>query len=511
MRAMMKTLLLGLLLSGSMAAYGQRFEEIRDLNPWNEGFNRAGLRSDANTTFSYAEVWGGLERGAMSDHSCSPESYTAGVKTESIRHFGKISYMGRFAYDYLDGQEMSGSMMLRPGYWPVDIYEYTPGRKVREHYAFAGGLSADLGSEWRGGLWVDFTAANYAKRKDLRHKNTALDLEAAPSVQWHRGIWSVGLAYLYEKHSERVEAEEIGSTPDSYLAFFDKGLYYGVEALWTSNELHLNESGISAFPIQKQLHGASLQLQYGSMLIGPGELFAEAEYHHTKGDSGEKGTTWHLFEGDELTGRLRWQRVTAGGSLHRLRGEITWEQLFNRETILSTETAGGITTSTIYGSVPIFESRQLRSDLSYTWQRAGDRIEVGAEYLLQRKQSSLLYPLLRSQSMRQWRVRTEGRWGLGGVDLSAGLFGSWGRQVTHESCEGELLPESPYPTQQLTYLNWQNEFLTATRLGALAGVRVTLYRELYIDLTARYEHGFRLQYLPQPNRVEAILSLGYRW
>ena len=46
---------------------------------------------------------------------------------------------------------------------------------------FTGGMSAVLGNRWTGGLRVEFEARNYAKRKDLRHKNTRLDFEFSPS------------------------------------------------------------------------------------------------------------------------------------------------------------------------------------------------------------------------------------------------------------------------------------------------------------------------------------------
>ena len=60
---------------------------------------------------------------------------------------------------------MCGSMFTEPGYYPVDILEFTPGRKVREDYTFTGGVSAVLGNRWTGGLRVEFEARNYAKRK----------------------------------------------------------------------------------------------------------------------------------------------------------------------------------------------------------------------------------------------------------------------------------------------------------------------------------------------------------
>lgn len=499
----LKHIIVGLLVMGCSVAQGQSFEQQANRNPWNGGINRAGLRSDS-LSLSYAEVWGEMARGGMTNHSEASESYAAGVRTESIRHFEKLSFAGGFGFDYFDGREMWGSMSMRPGYWPVDIYEYTPGRKIREYYSFEGGLSADLSEAWRAGLWAEFAAGNYAKRKDLRHKNTSLDLSVAPSVQWHHKGWALGAAYLYEKHSERIEAEEIGSTPDSYLAFLDKGLFYGVESLWTSNEIHLDESGISAFPIKKQLHGAALDLQAG-------EWYGEVRYRHTTGDSGEKGSIWHQFAGDDIKGRIRWQHTSRRGDLHRVEGTILWEGLQNQETILQTKTEGGVTIATLYGSRPIYEKRGIRSSLSYTWQRGASFVEVGVEHLLQREGSSLLYPMLYHHTLHHDGLWVEGCWALKRVELSAALRGDWGNLSEVELRSGEQLPTTAYPKRQQELYDWQSEYMTALRMGARIGLRVWMGKGFYADLTARYAHGFGLQYIPQPNRVELRLAAGYRW
>lgn len=483
---------------------GQRFEEVMARNGWNESQNRAGLRGDT-LQYSYAEVWGGLQRGGYTNHSSSDESYTLGVKTESVRHFGRISYTGSFSYDHLTGRRMSGSMFTTPGLWPVDFYEYTPGTKIRERYAFDGALSADLGANWRVGLDVDFMAGNYAKRKDLRHKNTSLDLAVTPALQWRHDKWAIGANYRFEKHSERLEAEEIGSTPDSYRVFLNKGLYYGIETLWTSGDLHLDDSGVSAFPIRKTLHGAALQLQYD-------DLFAELGYRHQAGETGEKGSRWHEFDGDHLTGLLRWQHKGARGGLHIVRGSIDWRELQNSEVILSTSTTGGVTIATAYGTVPIAQERALKSEIAWEWLQAkGSHLEAGARYALTREQSSLLYPLLRGRSLRQWELFAEGRWALRRVELTLGIEYGWGSSAEWESMVGEQLPVSPYPARQTELYNWENEYLTAPRLGALAALRVHFGRGFYGDLTARYSHGFGLEFIPQPNRIEALLSLGYSW
>ena len=67
-----------------------------------------------------------------------------------------------------------------------------------------------------------------------------------------------------------------------------------------------------------------------------------------------------------------------------------------------------------------------------------------------------------------------------------------------------------YPGQLTAYYDYENEYLTAKRLGAALGLRRNIKR-FYIDVFARYEHGFGLEYVAQPNRVAATLSVGYNF
>ena len=496
-------LLLALAATAGSPLRAQRYDVLWRSNPWNGGPLRAGLRSDT-LSLSYAELYAAKQNGGMTDHSVSDDSFSAGVRTESVRHFRKISFAGKFAYDYADGNNQCGSMMLRPGFWPVGIYEFTPGRKIRETYAFTGGLSVDLSEQWRGALEVDFAAANYAKRKDLRHKNTALDLEAVPSVQWHHGKWSAAAAYLFAKNTERVEAEEVGSTPLSYDAFFDKGLFYGVQSLWTGNGIHLTDTGINALPLKEMTHGAALGIQYGT-------LFAEAVYRHRSGESGEKGSVWHQFAGNGLQLRLE-ARFDRGDDSHWLRFRFGREVRQNRETVTVYETTGGVVNASTYGSVPVWAARQIATRLAYEWRRGASGVRAGADYALVRQQSSLLYPELREQALRHWVLWTEGVWAVGRVELTAALSGRWGTHAESARSESsEMVPDSAYPERLGEYAEWHDEYLTATRLGARLGLRVRIVKGFYADASARYEHGFRLCRVPQPNRIEAVLALGYQW
>ena len=67
-----------------------------------------------------------------------------------------------------------------------------------------------------------------------------------------------------------------------------------------------------------------------------------------------------------------------------------------------------------------------------------------------------------------------------------------------------------YPGQLTGYYNYETEYLTAKRLGTGLGVRRNIER-FYVELYARYEHGFDLQYVAQPNRVRATVSVGYNF
>ena len=72
------------------------------------------------------------------------------------------------------------------------------------------------------------------------------------------------------------------------------------------------------------------------------------------------------------------------------------------------------------------------------------------------------------------------------------------------------LQPGEYPGQLTGYYNYETEYLTAKRLGTGLGVRRNIER-FYVELYARYEHGFDLQYVAQPNRVRATVSVGYNF
>lgn len=347
----MRRILTILMLAAVSAATAQeRFDYIFRRNPWNGGPNAAGIRQDSLSR-SYAEIYFTKENGGLTGHSASDDSWNAGAKTESVRHLKKVSFSGGFGYDYFDGRNMCGSMFTEPGYYPVDILEFTPGRKVREDYTFTGGMSAVLGNRWTGGLRVEFEARNYAKRKDLRHKNTRLDFEFSPGIMYHAGRFAAGAVYIVGTNSEKVDAEGVGPGADLYEAFFDRGLLYGSLEKWGSTDIHLSTNGVSGFPVRENTQGAGVQLQYGP-------FYADVAYRNRQGETGESRIIWHLFETHQVTANAA---LSLGTALRRhfVRVNLDWQTLRTDENIITTETINGVQTITIHGSTPTFGRKGL--------------------------------------------------------------------------------------------------------------------------------------------------------
>lgn len=500
---MKRILLIGMMAACTLPAAAQRFDYVERRNPWNASPNAAGIRLDTLSR-SYAEIFFVKENGGFTNYSSSNDSWTAGARTESIRHFDKVSFAGRFEYDYFDGRNMCGSMFVTPGYYPVDILEFTPGRKIMENYAFTGTVSARLGEGWTGGLKIDFAARNYAKRKDLRHKNTRMDFSFSPGVLYRRGSLAVGAAYLFGKNSETVKASENGFAPESYEAFFDKGLAFGVLEKWDGSGIHLNESnaGVSGFPVRELVQGFSAEVQYGA-------FFAEVTYRDRSGKSGEKETFWHEFSASAVEARAALALRSESYS-HFIRLNLDWESLDNEENILRRESVDGVTTVLYFGSVPIFGRRSVSAGGEYELRSQRVDLRAGAAWEKLARRSTLRFPSVREQEMRAFSlfaraVITLGRW-----ELSAAA--DWRKGGSSESAYelDTTLEPGAYPLQLTDYYRYATEYFTASRLGGELGLRRNIKR-FYVDLSARYEHGFDLEFIPEANRVRAVVSVGYNF
>ena len=237
-----------------------RYETLIRVNPWNGGSNAAGMRQDS-TGFSNAEAGGLYRSGDFRDGSDAASEWAASAQARTMTHLEKFSMRGAFSFEEREAYDACGSMFLGKGKFPVDVLEFTPGRKSFQTYKMYGGLSVDIAPGWRVGGALDFSSRNAAKRKDLRYTGYALDMEVTPSLMYHSGDFAAGVSAIYARSTETVSAEQVGSAQSAPFAFFNEGLYFGNLQVWTGSGTRLREPGVSGLPVVQDALGAAAQLQ----------------------------------------------------------------------------------------------------------------------------------------------------------------------------------------------------------------------------------------------------------
>lgn len=390
----------------SLAAFAQPFEKAVRRNLWNDGSNANGIRQDS-LSISYAELYGGIKSGDYHDTYDYSKGWTAGARAASVQHLRNFSMSGSFGFEQTQGRDMCGSMFIHPGFYPIDVFEFTPGRKTLQTYSFSGGISVDVAPNWRVGGAIAFESANYAKRKDLRHTNYRLDFEVAPGIQYHSGDFALGLNYIFSKNSETVDAEQIGTGKESLFAFLDKGMMYGAYELWTGSGVHLSEAGVAGLPLTENIHGAAAQVSWRG-------FFAEARWRHRNGFSGEKQYIWYRFPGRDAALMLGY----ALDSRHFFR--LSWNDFRqdNNETVIEKITVGGVTNPVEHGANLILQraNRSVRQEYDFN----GNRLEIRERLTFgwRDTRSSSMYPFVNTQRISDMTAFVDvlghaGRWDIG--------------------------------------------------------------------------------------------------
>lgn len=466
-------------------------------NPWDDGKGATGIRL-TEASGAYAESYGSFVTGGLRSSSEAASAWTAGVKTAALRHFGRFSAAGSFGYEQLWGRDMCGSMFVRPGFYPIDVYEFTPGAKVRQTYDLSGRISIDLSPSWRLGVGTDFQSANFAKRKDLRHTTYLLDFSFLPGIQYHRGRFAVALNYFLSKNAETVRAEQIGTKVASYDAFLDKGLYYGLGSLWTGSGMHLDEAGVDGLPVSEWLQGGSLQLSRGGLYFG-------VRARVRNGRAGEKQRVWYRFRGWDLDADLDYRFGP-----HRLHGAFGYLAQANDESALEQKTEGGVTTTITIGSNRVFSRSVAKGSLVYDYSGKGWGLRAEASLTDREGAASVMYPYVSTQHLLIPALETEGSWTAGCFDLRLTLGWTMGclteadRTVPHS-----VTPESS-PERLDRYFLRYREHMTAQKIVVCPGLRWRFAAGFFADASLWWNHGFGLEYLG-PDRMCPTLKLGYNF
>ena len=472
-------------------------------NLWLDSDNPAGIRQDTAVAKSaLAELYSGMEAGGFRQTWEGSLPWTAGARVYSLVHLRRMSMEGSFHFEQMGGSDMCGSMLLDPQWWPLDVLEFTPGRKSRQLYAFTGAFSTDLTGQWRIGGALNFSSANYTKRKDLRYSNYCLDLSVAPGAVWHRGDLSLGLNLIFGKKSETPVAKQIG-TKDSFYAFLDKGLMYGSYELWDGSGVHLAEAGVNGFPLRELSAGAGVQLQKG-------RFYAALDYRYAYGRAGEKQQIWFRFPSHNSNLDLGWDMLRAG-ALHSFRATASFRQLVNSETVLERYTEGGLSKYRELSSRPILGRQQGTLRLDYGLEDGRNSITAalgfsgGADYMSQ------LYPYILERRSASWEaeaayMRKLGQFGIGASLLYAdGAVRDSGRDVNADSgVASEAFRLSDWDARAV-------EYTSAARIAVGLQGKYSFWKGLFVRLDLSYMRAFGISLLPGADRFKGEISFGYEF
>ena len=145
----------------------QVYDIVERRNLWNTSNNVTGIRLDSITT-SYAQAHFTYEHGNFVNYYEPKNSWNAGVIAKTLVHEKKYSMIGAVEFNHKDGKDMCGSMFINPGFYPVDILEFTPGDKKLQKYGIMGGIAVDVADNWRIGAKMDFKARSEEHTSELK-------------------------------------------------------------------------------------------------------------------------------------------------------------------------------------------------------------------------------------------------------------------------------------------------------------------------------------------------------
>jgi len=495
-------LIFAALLLLSLSGSAQNYRKVIARNFWNDGDNVAGIRQDSLSR-SYAEAYGGYVTGGYRASFEAVSAWHAGLRASTVTHLKKFSMIGSFGFRQMEGEGMAGSMFTKPGFYPFNIHEFTQGHKTMQTYDFKGGISIDLSQHWRIGGVVEFESSNYSKRKDLRHTNYRLDLNVVPAVQYRSGKFAAGLAYIYSRNTETVNAEQVGSTVESYEVFFDKGLYYGVSEIWTGSGAHLKEAGVNGFPVRENIHGAAIQFSYA-------DAYADFRWRSRLGEAGEKECIWYRFPGWDISAHLGYKFRSARGS-HNFRIRFNYLDQDNYETVLDKVTTGGVTTVVQYGSNLIFNRKVLDASLIYKfvaskWEFSGNLSLADSD-----GQVTTMYPYVARQHLIMPSVEAGATRHIGGFDLGLTLMWGQGAMTDGVSSVSETSGVQTSLERLDRYFIKYKEHMTSYKLAVAPSLRYNFSKGFYAEVSARWLQGFEIQYLSGNYRVSAALKFGYNF
>lgn len=276
-------------LGGCIVAVAQQYRVsfISESCPWLSADNAAALTLLSMQNASEAQLVFKADDAEFSGVRYPKSAQSLCAEVESYRRIlpRMIAY-GRISYKNTAQQEAAGSAFINTTHMPFDIVEDSLtnlGDAHKNEYNIVGALSYDVCQRLSLGAKVNFTAADYAKYKDLRHKNSLTDITATMGFfSPLTSFLQVGANVFYRRVVEGVTFCIYGSEDKVYRSLIDYGILTGHVETFGENGYTEKNTEQPFFSEQK---GFSLQLGAGCPSLSTGKIWmgTEFSYRHRTG------------------------------------------------------------------------------------------------------------------------------------------------------------------------------------------------------------------------------------
>lgn len=490
------------------------FNFAKNSQAWLNSNNATGLHHFQLSHASTISLSFNKQKGGFVNYYQSDNSNVWSGKTESYyRLNNKIVFYGLVNYKNFMGKNMGGSIFLNPNETPFNILETadsTAGNKKQENYQLIGAISFAIKPNLYLGTKINYQATNYAKHKDLRHKNKALNLKLTAGISYKLKSLEIGANYLYNRYIEGIQLDMFGNTDKQYMLLIDFGNFYGRRELYDDNGIGYI-SGYGEKPLSNISNGGNLQIDI--ILSDKLTFFNEFGFNKSKGNFGikEMGSilyTSHKGYNLSYTGVLSYQQQNR---LHKLKLNFANSNLTNYENIFRISTNPGELSKTEYfGEVKMLNRKLLQTSINYTgyfciknlkpkWE-----LQAGVN-IFNRNQKTSIFPFYRKQNisnliaqaslMRTFFYTNKQL----SVQANIGYGKGTGTPFT-DTHRGTLSTITKKPKSSELNIYREHEFYTLSRMIAGINAKYGLY--LKNKLFAYKKLSYQLTYAPNTQYIK---------
>lgn len=457
---------------------------IKQSDPWLNSPNAAALTRYGHQNMAQAELSLGGERGGFTNYYGSDDITRLSAGIESFYRFNpRTVFFGSMSYDNVSGRHMAGSAFINPERRPFDLVEDSltnQGTKHLDTYHLRAGFGTKVADGLAIGVKADYTAANYAKYKDLRHQNKLMDLQLSAGLTYTvSDRFTIGANYLYHRNTESITFGTYGTSDKVYKTLISYANFTG----------HIEQFGQEGYtdksremPLVTDYNGLGAQC---SIQKGPFSFFASYDYAHGHGYYGRKSPytiTYTDHHSDQHTLAVSLNHALTTTSSHRLDFAMDIETLQNdANTYREMQNASGATYYDYYTPVKTADKQWQDYHLAYTL-NLGIRealptwtIEAAMNWMKHR-QTAYVYPYYRRQHLHNTEgslsvcrnfMATKGIWSL----TLNGSFLKGGGTPIEDLTFQEPSDKQTVPPSMDAYLYREYQYLTAAQFGIGGSVK----------------------------------------